>query len=430
MSSRIVDLRESPKDMPTDTKTRIVDLRESLYLLSIELVIFYVLAFGMLALKTDNMFSAGIAYAAVLWTSLLAFLLPLVAVLVVMLGLERAHTAAMTAARGAAVFSCVAFLLFLVLTTALWSSPLICVYVNDTSTQCGQKGDAVWQDTDAADVRFVFPSRAQYGEHVELANASVADIFMKTRLSENDYVTRLHAVLAVPVAFIILVLQSSFFYAVYCVEAGEAGEASEAKTRDVFTAADLMSLFVRCALLLLCVVIDTADLFSAWNVVDVGPQMMPSLAFTSLLFCTDFGETILENAIDTWTPKPEHERLKYQLGLLAFICAVALAAGYTIFAAVIACHYLVGGFAEMHDFITDTRLSTVNLLFVAFLLLDACSALVRSALQIHNRYVGKDDTKQKEKKTKQDTSSEKGALPEDIAPHIDLATKKFIKKGD
>jgi hypothetical protein len=422
MSNRTVHLRESPKDMPADTKTRIVDLRESLYLLSIEVVIFYVLAFGLLALKTDNMFSAGIAYAAVLWTSLLAFLLPVVAVLVVMLGFERAHTAAMTAARGAAVFSCVAFLLFLVLTTALWSSPLICVYVNDTSTQCGQKGDAVWQDTDAADVRFVFPSRAQYSEHVELANASVADIFMKTSLSENDYVTRLHAVLAVPVAFIILVLQSSFFYAVYCVEA------SEATTSDVFTAADVMRLFVRCALLLLCVVIDTADLFSAWNVVDVGPQMMPSLAFASLLFCTDFGETILENAIDTWTPDEEHERLKYQLGLLAFICAVALAAGYTIFALVVACHYLVGGFAEMHDFIADTRLSTVNLLFVAFLLLDACSTLVRSAFKIHNRYVAKDEHRKKEQKLKVNAAADTVALPDELAADIQLKTTINPKK--
>jgi hypothetical protein len=191
MSSRTVHLRESSKDMTADTQTRIVDLRESLYLLSIEVVILYVVAFGLLALKTDNMFSVGIAYAAVLWTSMLAFLLPVLAVVVVMLGFERAHTAAMTGARGAAVFSCVAFLLFVVLTTALWSSPLICVYVNDTSTECGQKGDAVWQDTDVADVRFVFPSRAQYGEYVELANASVADIFMKTSLSENDYITKL-----------------------------------------------------------------------------------------------------------------------------------------------------------------------------------------------------------------------------------------------
>lgn len=388
MSSRIVDLGESHKDK----SSRIVDLRESLYLLSIEVVILYVVAFGLLALKTDNMFSVGIAYAAVLWTSLLAFLLPVVAVVVVMLGFERAHTAAMTGARGAAVFSCVAFLLFVVLTTALWSSPLICVYVNDTSTECGEKGEAVWQDTDAADVRFVFPSRAQYGEYVDLANSSVADVFMKTNLSENDYMTKLHAVLAVPVAFIILVLQSSFFYAVYYVEAGEAKAVAP---RDVFTAADLMSLFVRCALLVLFVVIDTQDIFSAWNVVDVGPQMLPSLAFTSLLMCTDFGETILENAIDTWTPKAENENLKYQLGLLAFICAALAAAGYVIFAAVIACHYLVGGFEVMHDFITDTRLSTVNILFVAFLLLDACSALLRSALQIRNRYVGKDDTKKR-----------------------------------
>ena len=78
----------------------------------------------------------------------------------------------------------------------------------------------------------------------------------------------------------------------------------------------------------------------------------------------------------------------------------------------------------MHDFITDTRLSTVNILFVAFLLLDACSALVRSALQIRNRYVGKDDTKKKEKKSVLDTLAGTTALPEELDPNIDLRTKK------
>ncbi len=208
------------------------------------------------------------------------------------------------------------------------------------------------------------------------------------------------------VAFIILVLQSSFFYAVYCVEEGEAGETGDTKAnkakvsqsnaRDVFTAADLMSLFVRCALLVLCVVVDTQDLFSAWNIVEVGPQMLPSLAFTSLLMCTDFGETILENAIDTWTPKPENENIKYQLG----------------------------DFEGMHDFIADTRLSTVNILFVAFLLLDACSVFVRSAFKIYNRYVGKDDTKKKENKSVQDTLAGAVVLPEELDPRIDLSTKK------
>ena len=48
MSTGTVDLRELLKVIPADAKTRIVDLRESLYLLSIEVVIFYVLAFGLL----------------------------------------------------------------------------------------------------------------------------------------------------------------------------------------------------------------------------------------------------------------------------------------------------------------------------------------------------------------------------------------------
>ena len=78
----------------------------------------------------------------------------------------------------------------------------------------------------------------------------------------------------------------------------------------------------------------------------------------------------------------------------------------------------------MHDFIIDTRLSTVNILFVAFLLLDACSAVVRSALQIRNRYVGKDDTKKKEEKSVLDTLTGTDALPEKLPEIIDLRVQK------
>ena len=146
--------------------------------------------------------------------------------------------------------------------------------------------------------------------------------------------------------------------------------------------------------------------------------------------CTDFGETILENAIDTWTPKPENENLKYQLGLLAFICAALAAAGYVIFAAVIACHYLVGGFEGMHDFIADTRLSIVNILFVAFLLLDACSVLFRSAFKIYNRYVGKDEPTKKEEKSKEGVPAGLGALPDAVDAKKLVTTPNLNPKKD
>jgi hypothetical protein len=340
----------------------IVDARESLYLLSIELVILYLAAFGLLALKTDNMFSAGMAYSAVLCTFVLAYLLPAVALLFAAVGAHGIRRAAMAGARGAAVFQVAAFLLMVVLVMSLWASPSVCFYETDKSAMCHVKGDAVATQTDAADVRFAYPSRAQYVEYAELANSSVADVFLKSSLAENEYVTKLHAVVGLPFAFVVLVVQSAFFYAVSGLE--EEGDG------DGFSAAGLYSLFVRCMLLLLCVVIDSADFFCYWNVVDVGPQMLPSLAFTALLVLSDFCDSMLEHRMDAWK-----SRLLCLLVCLAETCAAGL---YVLFAALVACHFVVGGIALLQDFIADTRWTTVHILFVIFLLLDACSALARA----------------------------------------------------
>jgi hypothetical protein len=121
----------------------LADARESLYLLSIEIMILYLFAFGMLSLKTDNMFSVGMAYPATLITFLLAYLLPVLALVSGLLGFEHSYRAAMRSALGAAVFVCVAFLVLAVLVMSLWSSPLICVYNDDASADCHVKGDTV-----------------------------------------------------------------------------------------------------------------------------------------------------------------------------------------------------------------------------------------------------------------------------------------------
>ena len=405
---------------------RFVDLRESLYLLSIELVILYVVAFGLLALKTDNMFSVGMAYSAVLCTSVLAFLLPTFALLFSVVGFESGHRTAIAGARGAAVFMTAAFLLLALLTVSLWSTPLVCVYVNDTSTQCYSDADSTWQDTDPADVRFVFPSRAQYLEYTDMANATVPDIFLKTTLSENDYVTKLHAVLAVPFVFIILVLQNSFFYAIYSVEADADTKQADVKQADakkdnggaVFSAVELFRLFVRCALLLLCVVIDSTDFFSGWNIVDVGPQMLPSLVFTSVLIFADFSDTLLDNRLQRWTPSAGRVRLKYKLGLLVSICVMLASLMYTLLACVVTWHYIVGGFTQISQFITDTRVTTIHIMFVLFLLLDAWSALTHSLFKIY-RYMPRRSKEDKTNKRITGTTSVRQAPSGEREPAFD-----------
>lgn len=350
--------------------------RESLYLLSIELMILYLVAFGLLTLKTDNMFSGAIAYPAVLVTLLLAYMLPALALLCGLLGFEHSHRAAIRASLGAAVFACVAFLLLAVLVLSLWLSPLVCVYANDASAsaECFTKNDATRTLVAAADVRFAFPSRAQYLEHAGLANATVADVFLKSSLNENDWIAKAHALVAMCMAFVILVVQSSFFYAIY----GAGGD--EDKMRDAFTGADLASLFVRCSLLLLCVVIDSADFFADWNVVDVGPQMLPSLTFISVLILSDFCDSIAENSMHKLQARQLPDR-QHTLRVLLCVTGIALSSLYTLFACLIASHYLVGGFAPLREFIVDTRATPVHILFVLFLLLDSVSVFSRVLLK-------------------------------------------------
>jgi hypothetical protein len=394
---------------------RFVDLREALYLLSTELIILYVVAFGLLALKTDNMFAAGMGYAAVLCTSLLAYVLPALALLFAALGFEHEQKAAVAGARGGAVFMCAAVLLLLLLTTSLWSRPLVCVYVNESSTQCYVKGDSAWQEIDAADARFVFPSRAQYLEYMDLANATEADVFLKTSLSENDYVTKLHAVVAMPVVFIVFVLQNSFFYTIYSVDTDTTDD--DEKQHDAYSGTDILSLFVRCALLLLCIVIDSADIFSAWNVADVGPQMLPSLPFTSVLMIADFSATVIDN---------QTQNLTQGVVLAACIAGMLMSALYTTFAVIVACHYVVGGFAPLHDFITDTRLTTVHILFTFFMLLDACSACVRSALKVYKYYQSRGDIAYIPTPVHTETGVSEKAFHADNIQNLDMTPKKQL----
>ena len=356
------------------------DSREALYLLSIELIILYLVAFGLLALKTDTMFSFGIAYPAVLVTFLLAYMLPALALLCGILGFERGAKAAISCALGAAVFVCVAFLVLAVLVASLWASPLVCVYDDASlgaSAECFAKGDAASMRIVAADVRFAFPSRAQFLEHAGLANATVADVFLKSSLTENDWLAKVHAIVALCAVFILLAVQSSFLYAIY----GATHDDDE--KRETVTGAELASLFVRCALLLLCVVVDSADIFSDWNVTDVGPQMLPSLAFTCLLILADFGGTIVETKMETRAAggAPVAMRLR----LLVSVAETAVSSVYALLAILVACHYLVGGFAPLSEMIVDTRMTSVNVLFVFFLLLDSWSVFVRALLKVRTR---------------------------------------------
>lgn len=397
-------------------KGEAIQSRESLYLLSIELVILYIVAFGLLALKTDNMFSVGMAYYAVLYTFLLAYVLPALGLLFALSGSEHGERAAMAAARGASVFVVAAFWLLVILIASLWSSPTVCVYETDTKALCHVKGDAVSQRVDTADVRFMFPSRAQYVEYNDMANATVADVFLKTSLSENEVVAKLHAVVALAFAFVILVVQMSFFFAVCSLEDDNESE--------VFSATDLLSLFIRCSLLLLCVVIDTIDFVGDWNVVDVGPQMLPSLAFTSVLIMCDFLDTMIQDRMKTWT--------RSMRILLVHAGETVVSLLYAIFAVVVVCHYAVGGFAFMRDFITDTRWTSVHILFIVFLMLDACLALARCLFKLLKHWLNKHTVQKGTKIAQAGTPMSAAAGTDVFDTDIDVKNMRFLtesKKG-
>jgi hypothetical protein len=252
----------------------------------------------------------------------------------------------------------VTFLTLLLLCAMLWSTPLVCIDVSETESRCFRKGDSVRQV--GSDVKFSFPSPEKYEEYRELGNASIADLFMKAKISEGDYVTKINAILFVPLIFLIYVLQNSFFYTLSSNQKGFLG---------LF---DLATLFLRCALLVLVVVIDTMDLFSAWNFQDGYLQMIPSLVFIFVFILSEFTYLI------------RNERLMAITGLVFSIL-------YLIFSFLVALYYAYPNYvADAHSAlglksvfllsdvtagIVDTRPSLIIVLFIFLLIVDTLVVL-------------------------------------------------------
>jgi len=332
------------------------NIRELLYLLSVELIVFYLVGFGFLLVRSDNTVFGGIAYSAVLFTFFMTYLLDVGALLVV--GLKREPQTTIAIATGGVIFSTVTFLTLLLLCAMLWSTPLVCIDVSETESRCFRKGDSVRQV--GSDVKFSFPSPEKYEEYRELGNASIADLFMKAKISEGDYVTKINAILFVPLIFLIYVLQNSFFYTLSSNQKGFLG---------LF---DLATLFLRCALLVLVVVIDTMDLFSAWNVQDGYLQMIPSLVFIFAFILSEFTYLI------------RNERLMAITGLVFSIL-------YLIFSFLVALYYAYPNYvADAHSAlglksvfllsdvtagIVDTRPSLIIVLFIFLLIVDTLVVL-------------------------------------------------------
>jgi hypothetical protein len=332
------------------------NIRELLYLLSVELIVFYLIGFGFLLVRSDNTVFGGIAYSAVLFTFFMTYLLDVGALLVV--GLKREPQTTIAIATGGVIFSTVTFLTLLLLCAMLWSTPLVCIDVSETESRCFRKGDSVRQV--GSDVKFSFPSPEKYEEYRELGNASIADLFMKAKISEGDYVTKINAILFVPLIFLIYVLQNSFFYTMSSNQKGFLG---------LF---DLATLFLRCALLVLVVVIDTMDLFSAWNVQDGYLQMIPSLVFIFAFILSEFTYLI------------RNERLMAITGLVFSIL-------YLIFSFLVALYYAYPNYvADTHSAlglksvfllsdvtagIVDTRPSLIIVLFIFLLIVDTLVVL-------------------------------------------------------
>jgi hypothetical protein len=332
------------------------NIRELLYLLSVELIVFYLIGFGFLLVRSDNTVFGGIAYSAVLFTFFMTYLLDVGALLVV--GLKREPQTTIAIATGGVIFSTVTFLTLLLLCAMLWSTPLVCIDVSETESRCFRKGDSVRQV--GSDVKFSFPSPEKYEEYRELGNSSIADLFMKAKISEGDYVTKINAILFVPLIFLIYVLQNSFFYTLSSNQKGFLG---------LF---DLATLFLRCALLVLVVVIDTMDLFSAWNVQDGYLQMIPSLVFIFAFILSEFTYLI------------RNERLMAITGLVFSIL-------YLIFSFLVALYYAYPNYvADAHSAlglksvfllsdvtagIVDTRPSLIIVLFIFLLIVDTLVVL-------------------------------------------------------
>ena len=347
--------------------------RELLYLLSVELIVFYLFAFGFLMLRADSAGFGGIGYSAVLYTFLAAYVLD-VAVWVV-LGLKNHVETVVAIATGGVIFSTVAFLTLLLLCVMLWSTPLVCIDVSDAQSvvatpeyQCFRKGDSVRQL--GSDVKFSFPSPERYDDYRELANASVADLFMKTRVSEGDYVTKLGAIFFIPLLFLIYVLQNSFF-----------GALSSARGVRAIGFVDLAGLFLRCALLVLGIVMDAADFFAAWNVRDGYLQMTPSLVFLLVSCLAELAYLL------------PYERLLAVAGLVTSVVYmlvsffVVLYYAYPRYVADLHAALRLGSLFQLSDVtapIVDTRPSLLIVLFIFLLIVDNLFVLEASI----KRYVG------------------------------------------
>jgi hypothetical protein len=310
-------------------------------------------------LRADSAGFGGIGYSAVLYTFLAAYLLDVAAWIV--LGLKNEIETVVAIATGGVIFSTVAFLTLLLLCVMLWSTPLVCIDVSDAQAvavqseyQCFRKGDSVRQV--GSDVKFSFPSPERYDDYRELANASVADLFMKARVSEGDYVTKLSAIFFIPLLFLIYVLQNSFFTTI-----------SSGKGARAIGFVDLAGLFLRCALLVLGIVMDAADFFAAWNVHDGYLQMTPSLVFVLVSFLAELAYLL------------PYDRLLAVAGLVTAVVYmlvsffVALYYAYPRYVADVHAALRMGSLFQLSDLtapIVDTRPSLLIVLFIFLLIVD------------------------------------------------------------
>lgn len=355
--------------------------RELLYLLSVELIIFYLFGFGFIMLRADSAGFGGIGYSAVLYTFLAAYVLDIAAWIA--FGLRSEIETVIAIATGGVIFSTVVFLTLVLLCVMLWSTPLVCIDVSDTQAaaipryECFRKGDSVRQV--GSDVKFSFPSTERYEDYRELANASVADLFMKARISEGDFVTKFNAIFFVPLVFLIYVLQNSFFSTITSSRKKN-NEQSKFPTenRHGIGFGDIAMLFLRCALLVLGIVMDTADFFPGWNVHDGYLQMTPSLVLLLMSFLVEFTYLI---------PK---KRVLAVVGLVSSVVYmlisffVVLYYAYPRYVADLHGALQLNSLFQLSDVnapIVDTRPSLLIVLFIFFLIVDTL-VVFRSSLKL------------------------------------------------
>ncbi len=372
--------------------------RELLYLLSVELIIFYLFGFGFIMLRADSAGFGGIGYSAVLYTFLATYLLDIAAWIV--FGLKSEIETVVAIATGGVVFSTVAFLTLVLLCVMLWSTPLVCIDVSDPQAvaipryECFRKGDLVRQV--GSDVKFSFPSPERYEDYRELANASVADLFMKARMSEGDFVTKFNAIFFVPLVFLIYVLQNSFFNTITSSRKKNNDQSKlPTEKSHVIGFGDIAILFLRCALLVLGIVMDTADFFSAWNVHDGYLQMTPSLVLLLVSFLVEFTYLIPKN------------RLLAVVGLVSSVVYMLISFFVVLYYAypryVVDVHGVLHldslfQLSDLNAPIVDTRPSLLIVLFIFFLIVDTL-VVFRSSLKLFldTLRVAREEQKDKEK---------------------------------